>query len=154
MRLIFLRHGEKVRGGKDTPLTQHGCHQATLAGKWLRDAGHRPTHVLTTKMIRTVRTAELALAEAMPDGCVVMPPRSGMAVNPVGWDRLTADLAARLGADTTVLLVGHEPTQDFIERTWTQDRPAPQHNHCAMFVIEGEAGGAWRCVEAFEGVAD
>ena len=154
MRLIFLRHGEKVRGGRDGALTEHGCEQSRLAGIWLRDQGHRPTHLLTTDTIRTIRTGALAIAEAMPSGCVVLPPRSGLAVSPGRWDRMAAELAERLGADATVLLVGHEPTQDLIERTWARELRAPERNHCAVFVMESEAGGEWRCTQAFGGVED
>lgn len=154
MRLIFLRHGEKVRGGRDGALTEHGCQQARLAGIWLRDQGHRPTHLLTTDTVRTIRTGALAISEAMPSGCVVLPPRSGLADNPGRWERMAADLLERLGADATVLLVGHHPTQDFIERTWARDLRAPERNHCAVFVIDGEVGGTWHCSEVFAGVED
>ena len=154
MRLIYLRHGERVRGGKDGALTDHGCQQATLAGTWLRERGHQPTHLQTTPTIRTIRTGGLAIAQAMPSGCVLLRPRNGMADTPPRWDRLVAELAKRLGPDATVLLVGHEATQSFIERTWAQDRRAPQRNHCAAFVLEGEPGGDWQCLDAFGGVED
>ncbi len=153
MRLIFLRHGARVHDGRDGALTDHGCRQATLAGIWLRDQGYRPTHLQTTETQRAIGTGALAVAQAAPSGCAVLPPRSGMANNPVRWDRLAAELTTRLGADATVLLVGHQPTQDFIERTWARDQRVPAQNHCAVFVIDGEPETGWQCVDVFAGVA-
>jgi phosphohistidine phosphatase SixA len=151
MRVIFMRHGQRAGDGDDDPLTAHGCNQATQAGAWLRERGYHPTHLLTTPTLRARKTGELAIADAAP-ACVVLRPRSGMPRDVEGWDRLARDLEAQAGREATALVVGHHPTQGFVQRTWAKDRPTPKDNRCAAFVLEGSPGVGWRCTDVFEGV--
>jgi probable phosphoglycerate mutase len=71
--LIIARHGNTFEKGEtprrvgartDLPLSASGCVQATAIGGWLKRSGLRPHAVYCSELVRTKKTAELALAEA------------------------------------------------------------------------------------------
>lgn len=69
-RLVLLRHGESVAnaakeftGRVDVDLTAHGEEQARRAAHLLGEAGLRPDVVLTSPMLRALRTAQAVRAE-------------------------------------------------------------------------------------------
>jgi 2,3-bisphosphoglycerate-dependent phosphoglycerate mutase len=69
-RLILLRHGQSTwnlenlfTGWEDVPLSERGVTEAVEAGKLMREAGLAPAVVHTSLLLRSIQTAELALAE-------------------------------------------------------------------------------------------
>ncbi len=60
MKLILLRHAKSDwstgTGDHDRPLNARGREDAPRIGKWLRDRGHAPTHVLCSTAARTRET--------------------------------------------------------------------------------------------------
>ena len=76
MRLYLLRHGiaEDVRPGltdEQRQLTPEGAKKLREAMKLARDAGVRPTMILTSPLLRAVQTAEIAASELNYKGDLV-----------------------------------------------------------------------------------
>ena len=70
-RLVLLRHGESVwneqglfTGWVDVGLSERGAAEAESAGRMLSSQGLLPDVVHTSVLVRSIRTAELALAAA------------------------------------------------------------------------------------------
>ncbi|KAF2093300.1 PGAM-domain-containing protein [Rhizodiscina lignyota] len=66
MRLYLIRHGETVdnvagiyAGSRDSALTNHGFQQATRLGQHFQTNGIRFTHIFSSPLQRTLKTAEL-----------------------------------------------------------------------------------------------
>jgi phosphohistidine phosphatase len=68
MLLYFLRHGDAVQlpslSDSERPLSDHGEHQAKTVGAFLRSSDIRIERIITSPLIRAVRTAEI-VAEAI-----------------------------------------------------------------------------------------
>lgn len=67
-RITLLRHAKAVADepslpDRDRPLTSRGRHDAPLMGQRLRDAGARPSLILTSPAIRALQTAKLIARE-------------------------------------------------------------------------------------------
>jgi 2,3-bisphosphoglycerate-dependent phosphoglycerate mutase len=69
--LVLLRHGESVwnsenrfTGWVDVGLSEKGAAEARMGGQLLREAGLRPSTVLTSVLTRAIQTANIALEEA------------------------------------------------------------------------------------------
>jgi 2,3-bisphosphoglycerate-dependent phosphoglycerate mutase len=79
-RLVLLRHGESVAnaakeftGRSDVGLTAHGLEQARVAARLLDEADLVPDVVLTSPMVRALRTAEAVRDELAASRDVVVP---------------------------------------------------------------------------------
>lgn len=108
MILYFLRHGlaGSPRAGDDDtrPLTDAGEAALRSAAPLWRRLNLRPDVVLTSPLVRAVRTAEL-LAEAVGSGTPIVHDR----LRPgAGWGDMARALAGHPDA-RRVLFVGHEP---------------------------------------------
>ncbi|MDR3079229.1 MAG: histidine phosphatase family protein [Rickettsiales bacterium] len=75
-KLVIVRHGNTFDRGEvplrigvrtDMPLSSSGREQAVLLGRYLRQAGIRPSAAFSSKLERAWRTAELAFGEAAID---------------------------------------------------------------------------------------
>lgn len=69
--LILVRHGEsawnasdRFAGWADVALTPRGRDEAVATGRWLADAGIRPTHAFSSVLQRAWATADLVLRAA------------------------------------------------------------------------------------------
>ena len=68
--LILLRHGQstwnlenRFTGWVDVPLSPSGCEEAAEGGRLMKAAALKPDVLHTSLLIRSIRTAEIALAE-------------------------------------------------------------------------------------------
>lgn len=112
--LWLLRHGDAEPHGTrpdwERPLTAKGEEQSRAAGQALAALGFAPALVLASPRVRAWDTAQLACAALDAE------PEEDRALSG-GYDREDALAAlARLGADDTLLLVGHEP--DLSQLVW------------------------------------
>ncbi len=155
MKLIFLRHAEYEPAQtrpKDGPLSERGRLQAATAGRWLRDCGIRPTHLLTTPRLRTRETARLALAELQFDEAVVQLKERTLPRAVAPWLALADQLRAQVGDDAVVLLVGHDPTQSLMRRDFGLPGSVTREHRAVVVVLQADAQGRWRGVDYFSGV--
>jgi phosphohistidine phosphatase len=111
MDLILFRHGISMDrqewNGKDQdrPLTGKGMKKTRRSAKGLLNFGIRPTHLLTSPLVRARATA------------AIVEKRAGRKITARVCDELIPgkapqtllSLLARLPADAVVLCVGHEP---------------------------------------------
>ena len=107
-KLVLLRHAKSAWPGvpdHDRPLGRRGLRDAPAAGRWLRQAGCVPDHVLCSTALRARETWRLAEAELG-----VRPPATfERGVYEASADGLL-DLVRRLpSAAHTVVVVGHDP---------------------------------------------
>jgi len=145
MRVIFIRHGERVDNQETAALTPHGRDMATAARAWLAEKGHVPTHAFHTGRVRTVQTSDILLEGA---GVVASKVRS-MPRDWTTWPTFISE-SLRGAGDGSVLLVGHQPTQNMLERVFPEAL-APTNNRCAGIVLESTADGTWRCQDYYAG---
>jgi phosphohistidine phosphatase len=110
MTIYLLRHGiaeTAAPGGDDAAraLTDEGRRKLRAVLKLAREAGVKPSRILTSPLVRAVQTAELA-GECL--GCGARPVRTG-ALEPSG-DPGQVWRAIRSHQDAaSLLLAGHEP---------------------------------------------
>jgi phosphohistidine phosphatase len=150
MRILFMRHGERSRQGTDDPLTDNGRAMARAAGAWLRAEGLLPTATVTTQSLRTRETAELACAAAG----VTSPTsaRNGLPNSDKGWANLLTELHARTPAEQDLmLLVGHDATQGYIERTFKPVARIPAPHRAGIYLVEQDDKGAWKVTRKYDG---
>jgi phosphohistidine phosphatase len=107
--LVLLRHAKSAWPedvpDHDRPLAPRGRRDAPKAGRWLRQAGCAPDHVVCSTALRARETWQLAQAELCAQPPVVLEP----AVYGASAGHLL-DLVRRLPpAARTGLLVGHDP---------------------------------------------
>jgi phosphohistidine phosphatase len=108
--VFLIRHAEAIDETLELRdpvrhLTAHGRTQATSLGDRLRWHDCTPTHIWTSPLVRAVQTAELVatgLAAGVP--VEVVP-----ALAPGADARTVLAKLESIGADSSVLLVGHEP---------------------------------------------
>lgn len=110
MRLYLVRHSEAVDRVPSMPdaaryLSARGRLSFREMARRFRDAGGRPTRILTSPFVRAVQTAEILSETLRYDGEVVVDPR----LSP-GFD--VAKLSAVLDGcprEKEIAFVGHEP---------------------------------------------
>jgi phosphohistidine phosphatase len=110
MRILFIRHAIAAdRAGADTgdaerPLTPQGARRFRRTARGLTRLVRRPDAILTSPLLRARQTAEIA-ADAW--GRVKPMPLQALASGE--WGGIGKALASMSG-DSTVALVGHEPS--------------------------------------------
>lgn len=87
-------------------LTAHGRIQARALGDRLRWHDCHPTHVWTSPLVRAVQTAELVIAGIGCDAALEVE----MGLAPEGPVRELVAVIRALPAESTLVLVGHEPS--------------------------------------------
>jgi phosphohistidine phosphatase len=99
----LLRHGEAADGSPDAerPLTEKGQRQSRAAGAALKAIGVKLSACLTSPKVRAYETAQLA-CEPLGVEPLHEPKLAGGPFDP-------DQLAAGVGEDGDVLLVGHDP---------------------------------------------
>jgi len=110
VEVFLIRHAEAVqetlaRSDPHRHLTANGRRQARALGDRLRWHDCAPTHIWSSPLVRAIQTAELVASGL---GCEItietMP-----ALAPDEKPRDVVAAFSALGADTIVVLVGHEP---------------------------------------------
>src|SRR5438105_3311625 len=107
MKIIFVRHAHADwpawnGADRDRPLTPKGRKQASLLGKFLRNAGVTPDAIFSSPLPRASQTAEIVA------GCLGVESTEDSALKP-GFDavKLAALLKKKPGGE--VMIAGHEP---------------------------------------------
>jgi phosphohistidine phosphatase len=100
----------------DRPLTPQGLEDATAAAAAIRDAGHRPTLLLTSPARRTRQTADIIAGALGLSGPAI---READALYNSSQDILDAELRRAFTTASTVLLVAHNPGISELARTLT-----------------------------------
>jgi phosphohistidine phosphatase SixA len=139
MRVYVVRHGEKVEGKGNQPLTASGVEMSRAAGAWIAADGARVVRVLVSRMTRTHQTADALLSALAPTpvGRDVYP--SGLAV-PGGLERLLDGFPS----EGDVVIVVHGGTQDRVERALGGRRfEIPEDNRAAVYRLERTERGWW-----------
>ena len=109
MKLYFLRHAtasEIAVSDAERELTKEGEQEAHIAGAALVELGVKPAHVLSSPLLRTCRTAEIAAKELKFSSDVEL-------IDELKNDTSTNALVKRLkscGRPNEILLVGHMPS--------------------------------------------
>jgi phosphohistidine phosphatase len=109
-KLLLLRHAKSAWpdgvSDRDRPLARRGRQDAPAAGRWLRQAGHLPDHVVCSTARRARETWQLARRELGVRPPVVYEPEAYQATG-----RSLIDLVRRQPPEArTVVLVGHDPS--------------------------------------------
>ena len=138
-QLWFLRHGEAVPHAAcldaDRALTDRGEQQSVTAGRALRTMGVAFAHVFTSPKVRARDTAALAAAE-LGVAVITHPPLAQ------GFSRADAlELAAAVGPDERLLVVGHEPDFSQVLHDLTGARVDFKKGGVAAVRLEGTTGG-------------
>ena len=144
MQVIFFRHGERI-DDNDTGLTMRGRDMAVAAGAWLRERGYRPSHAMHTGKVRTRETLT-----ALLDGSEIVPARRSFPSQPDRWVAWLQAKGDEIPTDSTLLLVGHGPTQAMLERLFPH-AAAPKANRCAGFVLQWTERSGWQCTDQYAG---
>jgi phosphohistidine phosphatase len=109
MRVLIVRHGEAVdpyEAGSDAQrwLTDHGRRTVRSVAEVLAEERVRFDHVFVSPLVRAVQTAEILAAPSGFEGPLVV------------WSALAGGMTAealsslaRVDAEATIALVGHEP---------------------------------------------
>ena len=108
-RLVLLRHAKSAWPDDvpdhDRPLARRGRRDAPAAGRWLRQAGYVPDHVLCSTARRARQTWQLAQAELGAEPPTVFDP----GVYEASAGSLLDVVRRQPPAAHTVVVVGHDP---------------------------------------------
>ena len=150
MRIVFVRHGERVDKTDRSPLTEWGWTAAGQTGRWLVDQGIDPVLLVHTRRLRTRETAT-ALLESL-GSATAQRRRPGLPVSATGWSKLERQLAGWVPDGGDAVLVGHGNTPVFVEREFGGSTfGVPGKNKAAAFLLEHSATDGWRCMRAWPG---
>ncbi len=109
LRLIVMRHAKAgdLPGGPDAEraLRERGRHDATAAGRWLRDSGYIPAAAICSPARRTRQTWQQVSAEL---GSAV-PCSTDQRLYQAGVGDLLEIIAATPDEPATLLYIGHNP---------------------------------------------
>ncbi|MBL9134294.1 MAG: histidine phosphatase family protein [Verrucomicrobiales bacterium] len=110
MKIFFMRHAEAEDGTDDAKraLTKKGRRDAREMGRFLRRGAVVLDAAFTSPLVRARETAEEVLRQC-PMAKNRRLRRSRALVNGAEWRALAVSLA-KMPADASVLLVGHEPS--------------------------------------------
>lgn len=150
MRIVFVRHGERVDKTDSSPITEWGWTAARRTGRWLANQGLEPALLVHTRKLRTKETA-VAVLESVGIA-TVQRGRPGLPINTDGWRALETQLAKWAPDGGDVILVGHGKTQMFLEKEFGGSAfGVPRKNKAAAFLLEHSDLEGWRCVSVWPG---
>ena len=125
LRLMLLRHAksswaEPGLDDRDRPLNRRGKDAAPIVGRHLRRMGWLPDRVVCSPAERTRRTLDLVLAAARIAPEVIY----DEAVYDFGdGDALVNVIRARGGEARTLMIVGHNPSMEFLATRLARSGP-------------------------------
>ncbi len=116
LRLLLLRHAksswaETGLDDRDRPLSRRGNEAAPIVGRHLRRMGWLPDRVVCSPAERTRRTLDLALDAARLSPEVIY---DEAVYDFGGGDALLDVIRARGGEARTLMIVGHNPSMEFL----------------------------------------
>lgn len=122
--LLILRHAKSGRDGAcadfERPLAGRGRRDAPRMGRWLRERGLAPDHVLSSPALRARQTAEAVMeALGMPAANIQFDDRLYLAAR----STLLAAVADCPARANTLLLVGHNPGLEELLEYLAADQP-------------------------------
>lgn len=127
--LVLLRHAKsdwpEDVADHERPLADRGRRDAPAMGRWLRQAGYRPDHVVCSTALRTRQTWELVRGELDVDPAATeFEPRVyGATVQ----ELLDVIGGAPAGAGT-LLVIGHNPGLEYLSLTLAGDGPSDERD--------------------------
>ena len=144
MQVFLIRHAHAtdetlVLGDPLRPLTAQGRVQARKLGEKLRWYDCGITHVWTSPLVRAVQTAELVVAGLDHDITVDIAPD----LAPEGAQKDLVARVRKLPADSSIMLVGHEPGMSHIGALIVGDTSFPPLGKAeAVRIVDGKV--RWR----------
>lgn len=126
--LVLLRHAKsdwpEDVADHERPLADRGRRDAPAMGRWLREAGYRPDHVVCSTALRTRQTWELARDELDVDPTTEFEPRVyGATVR-----ELLEVIGSAPASAGTLLVVGHNPGLEYLALTLAGDAPSDERD--------------------------
>ncbi|HET9169103.1 MAG TPA: histidine phosphatase family protein [Actinospica sp.] len=144
--LLILRHAKSDWpddvADHERPLAERGRRDAPAMGRWLREAGYRPDHVVCSTALRTRQTWELVHDALAADPPIEFEPELyGATVQDL------LDVIGRAPADAgSLLVIGHNPGLEYLALTLAGDAPSEDRDR-----LHGKFPTAALAVCAWEG---
>jgi len=159
MRFVFVRHGHYDGKGKPaaekkrTPLNAAGRRAAKAAGEYLMRENIVPDIVITTDTERTKETAKILLDALGMDNVKPQSRGGGFSAGKASLDaKLVEWLAGVEPAPSTVIFVGHDPSQAYCLGQLANPPDIPGENRACVLIYERNDAGEWMCSSNFAGL--
>ncbi|WP_034263465.1 SixA phosphatase family protein [Actinospica robiniae] len=127
--LVLLRHAKSDWPADvpdhERPLADRGRRDAPAMGRWLREAGFRPDHVLCSTALRTRQTWELVKGELAGTPPTTFEPR---VYGATALELLDVIASAPAEAGTT-LVIGHNPGLEILALTLSGEVAGRENDH-------------------------
>ena len=151
--LVLLRHAKsdwpEDVADHERPLAGRGRRDAPAMGRWLREAGYRPDHVVCSTALRTRQTWELVRDELDVDPATEFEPR----VYGATVQELLDVIGGAPASAGTLLVIGHNPGLEYLALTLAGDAPSDERERMhrkfpTAAVAVFEWSGGWDQVAA------
>jgi len=146
--LVLLRHAKsdwpEDVADHERPLADRGRRDAPVMGRWLREAGYRPDHVVCSTALRTRQTWELVRDGLDVDPATEFEPR----VYGASVQELLDVIGGAPASAGTLLVIGHNPGLEYLALTLAGNAPSDErermhHKFPTAAVAVFEWSGGW-----------